>query len=573
MFDNKPTTSAASVKAVAGLSLSDVSYTQRDGFWYIWQIFDPDKHQLSELDSYVVPKENNLVADPDNGVIYRVKKVDDMNGLKSELVIWNIMNQTESNTVDQDWIFGLREGPGLGEALLSIDYSVRPNVARVDATIMRPGAAYAMLYHGSNLGDDKSIIGVQYDKTGNLIKKQVPVKLAAINDITNKNIMTTDSFSVTLNGETLSNGSRCTLVFFDEGGNYIPPYQPVFVQHSAYMANHQVGVRYVMGIELISPWFTNINDPKRIVVPINTNIRDIEFRAVVHYSNGDAVEMAVNGSKFNLMGLNEHRPTYPGQQSELTLTYYLDADEQFYLAKPGTPNHISEVYVAEAGQVSGVYSPKLYTFPYWDKAISGYNLIQYMYDLNRETRIQVTDITKYNEVSPVYRPTQYGMEQSLVFNVNMKDVNASNQPVTFKQRTDISLLGDVNSATDKWSVRFTQGKPDYVAKRLVPKNNGTKTTFKIDNGYANVDEWLKGMYLAVDPAMDTWHEDTPPTPDAFYLVSIAGKSYRYNVADWNKDLSIDVQFGNGETWLIAWVLRNKDGSEQQLAMSGVVVKS
>lgn len=32
MFDNKPTTSAASVKAVAGLSLSDVSYTQRDGF-------------------------------------------------------------------------------------------------------------------------------------------------------------------------------------------------------------------------------------------------------------------------------------------------------------------------------------------------------------------------------------------------------------------------------------------------------------------------------------------------------------------------------------------------------------
>ena len=71
MFDNKPTTSAASVKAVAGLSLSDVSYTQRDGFWYIWQIFDPDKHQLSELDSYVVPKENNLVADPDNGVIYR----------------------------------------------------------------------------------------------------------------------------------------------------------------------------------------------------------------------------------------------------------------------------------------------------------------------------------------------------------------------------------------------------------------------------------------------------------------------------------------------------------------------
>ena len=67
--------------------------------------------------------------------------------------------------------------------------------------------------------------------------------------------MTTDSFSVTLNGETLSNGSRCTLVFFDEGGNYIPPYQPVFVQHSAYMANHQVGVRYVMrDRSLHRPW-------------------------------------------------------------------------------------------------------------------------------------------------------------------------------------------------------------------------------------------------------------------------------------------------------------------------------
>lgn len=569
MFDQKPVTTA--VTAVAAVNNKPENTRQRGLFHYIENIYDPKIHQPQDANvKYIVPKENELVFDVTNGVIYRVEKVDWQGDLTSTLIPWVIMNTNSDNTSEQDWIFGLRGGPMNGEALLAIDYSVRPNVARVDSTIMRPGAAYAKLYLGNVTKDDNTVISAQYDKSSNMITNKVPCKLAEIVDRTNLNIMTTDSFSVTLNGETLTDGTRCTLVFFDEGGNFIPPAQPVMVQHAAFMKDHQIGIRYVDTIELLSPWFTNINDPERIIVPINTNIQTIEFRAAVHFSNGETEIHPVNGDKFTLYGLNEHRPHYPGQEGELVLRYRLDEGEQVYLAQPGAPNHKTRTYAIEAGAVMGAYSPKLYTIPYWDAKISGYSLKHYLYDLDRTTRIDVTDKVKLNDQSPAYSPSKYGVEQNLIFNLNLKDVNPTNHPVVFRQYTDVTLFKDMNGTGKRWSARYTLGKPAYENKFIKAKNNGKATTINLVNGYKTLDEWLAGLYLAVDPAIDVWSETKAITPNAFYILNVAGNSWRYNVSDWNKDLPIDVEIQRGGGYFIAWVFRDTSGAEQQLAMTGMV---
>ena len=571
MFDNTPGGSAT--RAVPGVSTSSANAAERMPIIYIWDLYDPDIHPISDKEKYVVGRENPLVCDVPNGVIYRIDKVDTEATLKSKLVPWVILNTNDTETTEQDWIFGVRGGPLAGEALLAVDYSVRPNIARVDSTIMRPGAAYAKLFLGNDVSENGKVISAQYDKSGNLLNNRVPTMLAEIVERTNKSIMTTGQFSVTMNAQSLPDGTRGTLVFYDEGGNFIPPVQPVMAQHSAYMKDHQIGMRYITAIELLSPWFTNTTDTKRIIIPINTPITGIEFRAVVHYSDGSSQTYPVNGSKFALRGTQQHRPKWPGQESEVTLTYFLDDDEQVYLASPGAPKHKSETYVIEAGPVQGAYSPRLFTYPEWYAAIAGYRLRHYLYDLDRATRIDVTDKVTLNDSSPAWRPNSYGVEQNMIFNINLRDVSPSYESLTFIQHTSFVLYKDVNGPGKRWETRFSATKPYFGGKTVKYTNAGTNTKFNVANGFATQKEWLDALYWGVDPSYDRINEETAPTPNAFDLMSSDGKRWRFPLTSWNKDNLIDVQFGKGLTYYLAWVKTDATGAEQQLALTGLIAES
>lgn len=567
MYDNRPNSGGSG--AVPGTLINPFNSGERRAFHYIENVFDPDHHPIEDLHKYVVPQEMELVFDVGQGMIYFVSHVDYQATLKSTLVPWALQNLSENNTTEQNWIFGIKGGPMLGEALLSVDFSVRPNTARVDATIMRPGAAYAKVFLGNDTG---RIISAQYDTNASMINNKVPTKLAEIVDRTNLSIMTTGSFSVTENAESLPNGTRCMLVFYDEGGNFIPPAQPLMVQHSSYMRDHQIGIKYVTEIELISPWFSNTNNPERMMIPINVNLLSMEFRAVVHYSDGSqSPAMPVNGTKFKLHGLKEYRPTYPGQEAEVVLTYTLDPDEQHYLANPGAPHHRSRAYVMEAGAVTGAYSPKIFTYPQWDAALGGYRLQHLLYDLDRQTVIDVSDKVTFNDMSQIYRPKAYGIAQSLIFNLNLRDVAPTYQSMIFIQHTEVVLIKDVNGPGKRWEVNFEYGKPTYDSKFVKTTNNGTSTTFNLANDYTTKEQWLEEMYLKVHPSFDSWNEEKPMTPTHFDLMHEDGRRWRYSVDNWNVNNVISIPMQKGKTWYINWINKQAGGAELQLASTGVVV--
>lgn len=573
MFDNKPQSTAT--RAVAATAASVLNTGERKNFHYIENIFDPDKHPIDDLNKYVVPQELELVFDTPNGVIYIVEKVDWQATLKSTLAPWRLTNVDDGNTSEQDWIFGLRGGPLLGEALLSVDYSVRPNVARADSTIMRPGAAYAYVFLGNDASDNGKIISAQYDKSLNLLNNKVPCKLAEIVDRTNLSIMTTGTFSVTENEESLINGTRCWLVFYDQGGNFIPPAQPLMVQHSAYMRDHEIGIKYVTGVELLSPWFTNTTDPERMIVPITLELLSVELRAIVHYSDGTSSKpMPVNGTKFNLYGLEEYRPSWPGQVGELVLTYKLAKDERHQIAKPGSPNHETRIYTIQAGDPKGAYAPRLYTYPQWNASINGYELKHYLFDLDRKTRIDVTSMVTLNDQSPAFSPTTYGTTQALIHNLNLRDVSKTYESVTFIQHTGITLYKDVNGPGKRWDVSYSKDMPFFGGKVVKVKNSGAKTTFNLSNGFASSDQagWLKDLYRAISPVYDSRNEDKAPDPTHFDLMNDAGQKWRFPLVNWNTDNVIGIELGKGKTWYISWVNRSNSGVELQLGLTGVVVE-
>lgn len=572
MFDNVPTTVAKG--AVPAVRSSPLNTGERKTVHYIDQIFDPDKHPASDLEKYVVPQEGEAILDVPNGIIYIATHVDWQATLKTTLTPWRLTNIDSGNTAEQDAIFGLRGGPGLGEALLSVDYSVRPNVARVDSTIMRPGASYAYVFLGSDASENGRIISAQYDKSQNMTNKEVPCKLAEIVDRTNLMIMTTGSFSVTENEEALPDGTRCWLVFYDQGGQFVPPAQPLMVQHSAYMRDHKIGTKYITSIELLSPWFTNSNKPKLMFLPINVDLLTVELRAVVRYSDGSEQTYPVNGTKFSLHGINQRRPTYVGQTSEIVLTCKLDNGEQFLIAEPGNPNHRSVIYTVQAVAAIGAYSPKIYTYPQWDPTISGYKLQHFMFDLDRKTRIDVTDKVKFNSQSPAFRPNAFGISQPLIFNLNIRDVTPTYESVNFIQHTELTLFQDINGTGKRWEVSFSKDMIFFGGRVIKVNNRGVATTFNLasGNGHTLFDDWLNDLYYGVSPTYNPRSENKAPIPTHFDLMDETGRKWRFPITDWAKENLVGIELQRGKTWYISWVSKAANGAELQLGLTGLVVE-
>jgi len=570
LFDSTP--NAVVSGAIAGTSADPRNSNALMFVLYIEDMFDPDIHPLSELERYVVPRENQLVVDVPNKAWYRVKRVDYEGTLKAELEAWFAINSDEEATVEQDWIFGIRGGPMIGEALLAVDFSVRPNVARVDATIMRPGANYALLYLG-NAPNEGKIISAVYDQGLVMQTNKIPTPLAEIVDRTNLEIKTTGPFSVTENEEALPNGKQCFLAFYDVDGNFIPPGQLVRVQHSAYMKDHRVGIKYIDSIRLLTPWFSNANNPDKVMVPINVNLLSLELRAEVLYSDGSSSgPLAVNGTKFSIEGLQEHRPTYPGQTSQVVLVYKLAANEQFYVARPGNPEFERAIYTFEAAAKEGAYSPRLFTYPQWDSTINGYRLQHFLYDLDRKTFVDVSAKVKINSQSPAWRPSTYGVAQSMIFNINLRDVSIDYESVTFIQYTEITLLRDLNTAGRKFEVSFVFDKPTYQGAELKIKvNDGANTKVSLTNAMASQSAWLNLLYWGIYPSFDSFNEDKAPTPTHFYLMHEDGRKWMYPLSDWNKDLALPISVQTGKTWFVVWVKRDSAGNEIQLANTGVSV--
>lgn len=574
MFDQAPSTTGT--RAVAATNADAINTRERRTLLYIEDCYDPDKHDPAEANTkYIVPLENEIAIDVLGQQFLRAAYVDYQGGtLKTTWTFWSALNPNDGSTAEQDWIYGLRGGPMMGEALLSIDYSQRPNVARVDSTIMRPAASYAKVFLGNDYsGTSGKVISAQYDGGGIMINNMVPVRLAEIVDRTNQEIMTTGPFSVTENAEALPDGKRCFLVFYDEGGNFIPPAQPLMVQHCAYMRDHQIGTKYVTDIELLTPWFTNTMSPDQINIPVNVLVTAIEWRAVVHYSDGSVSEsMPVNGDRFNLYGLTEYRPTWPAQEGELQLVYKFAPNEQRYIAKPGAPDHESKTYKVMSTAVKGAYSPKIYTFPQWDPSIAGYRLQHWLLDLDRKTCIDVTAKVKFNDKSEPWRPTAYGITQTLIFNLNLRDVSTLYESVIFRQFTSITLWKDVNGPGKRFDVLFSANKPVYQAKNVAVRNNGLSTTFNVTNGYATQAAWLDGLYRGVEPSFSSFDEEKAPDPTHFYLVHEDGRSWSYPLAAWNLDNGINIELQKGKTWYLRWVQRLSSGQELQLAITGVTVE-
>lgn len=568
MFDNQPgTANAATSVAATGPTLPTAG--ERRSVYYIEDIYDPDKHSDADAYKYLVPIEGSKVLDIPNGLEYWAYKVgNETSRFKTELRPWiNGFGVKDDDTTEM--LEGLPGGFN-GIYTLFVDYSVLPPVAWVDQRVTCPNAAYALLYEGNTVGSVDSAISVTYNANKVIENKQVPVKLMISDKYLNKTIMTTMPFSVVKNAEALPDGSRATLVFYDQGGTPIPPPYHLDVQHSAFYRDHNMGQRYVREVELLAPYFMNSNDPELLYIPMFTALTSIEFRARVWYNDGSWVDHTVDGTRMVLFGLQQHKPLSPGQESELTLHYLLADNEEVELATPGSPRHKSKRYRLQGTPPQGSWLPRIFTYPVPDET-GGYSLKHYHYDLDRAEVTDITDAVVLNDKSPVFNTTRYGIEQNMIFTINLAKVKPTYPSLPHIQYTTITLLKSRTEVGRKWSIRHstTENHPAYESLPVKPKRVGNNYFINLAQNATTLDEWLGLLYRSVEPMVNPADELVAPTPTHFDFCNKKNEKWRFPVGAWNTDMAISFLVQTGETYFIRWVKVLDTGKELQLAMTAV----
>lgn len=520
-----------------------------------------------------VPKEGDWVVDRDNGWFY-VAHV----GLEGEnlstLVPWEAPNR--GGSADDDLILLGDISRYTSEFILcAIDYSQMPPVMTVDNRIQIYGsnAASAKIFLHNDIGVNGQVVSCQYDNSGNIVSDTVPLELVKFNESRNIAVRVPLPCHCSQN---LADGETLTFVAYDKNGGPILPAYRLVVQNTAFVRRTELGQKYVKGVQLLSP-FLNSNDPELLEIPVSIrSLASVEFRARVWYSDNSYKDWAVDGDRMVLNGVREYIPTIVGQQASLTLTYFLNDNEQAVSSNPGEKPHVDQNYRIRTTEAVGAYAPKMYGYPVWDAAKSAWKMTWWLYNLDRQMAYDITDKAELGVNSDPFDPKNYGVVQHLTYAVTLSSVDSRWKAFRHVQNLDVVIYGAPGSATGTdWTVGFDPGQQPVYGPNLSCKVTGTSAnarTVKIDSGIKTYDEWLEQLFYNTRPLRAIASESKAPAPTHFEVYVDSGHVYRYPVNQWNAALTIGTVLTAGQNVFIKWLKTDAGNIELQLGISALVVK-
>lgn len=468
---------------------------------------------------------------------------------------------------DEDIILGVGPGTQSDTYRVYIDKSVRPFRLCTDQRYDVKGElnTSAKFFRGSIAQNNMKVISAFFDTSGNLLGEDVPLVLVDKEDnVSVKQVM--PCYTV----EDLPDNEPVTVVVYLADGTVSS--QRVFLtQNSSFIAKPGSPKKYITGISLKS-LFLSKNDPNLLQFPMNVPVQALGLMGVVSYSNGDTLEMPVDGTKFTIHGLESYLATIPGQPLKLTLTYNLSPDEVSYNAKVGEVPFLEAEYKATTLVADGAYSVKLFGYPVWIDNIHGYRLEWYLYNLDRQTVYKCTPYVRINSNTPAFDPLNYGVRQALSVSVNLKDVNPAFNAYIHTQTIDISLMGPGTSRQTNWTIAFDPGQDPQFGT-----NNAAKTRFidastysvQLDQGETDQAVWLNRMYRLTKPLYDTSREIQAPDPTHFAIVS-GDQSAEFPIASWNTVMTVGFPLNDSSTLYLKFFKRTVD-NDIQLAVAGIPV--
>lgn len=547
--------------------ISTLGITTKDGKAVIYDAAAPWKiWSLSEIyrgpqtvGAVYVPKVNDYVKDIETNTDYIVRNLDPVT------LIPTLIEKRPGNLTyvmsETDVLFGV--GPGTPADIYRVYYddSVMPATCTVDThcTIQGTMCQYVKVFKGADTSSSTGhVIGQIFDANKNFVTNNIPLELVQIDNHTNFATKIVSTFNIS---EELEDGELVTVVAYSSNGHVVSKRQ-CLIYKSAFIRSLNVSRRYITSINLLSPFLSPTNDHV-INYPLNVPMDAMNLTGVVNYSDGSKVEYEVNGTKFDLLGMDQFISTIPYQKLELVLRYTLAEDEIAYTGVSSDGVFITEQYSLVTTDVNNSYNVKLYCYPVWVEATQNYRLNWYLYNLDRNISINVSPYVQFSDNTGSFNPTAFNVLQRKSVRLNLRDVSGSFKAYIHTQLVDIVLKSPPNGRVTPWVVsHVADASRESYGTDMVAVQSASQPTvaFTISANATSMENWLEKTYYRIVPLVDRINEIDPPKPTHFE-VSYGSASKTYSLASWNTEINLGI-----ETFIyknISIKFLNKSGTSTQ----------
>lgn len=536
------------------------------GLWRWWSL--SQIYVGREGANRYVPKIDDYVIRPATFQVWIVTFVDPITLIPTlaEIRPWGMSSSLDT----QDILFGV--GPGTQAQLLRVYLNTAsyPYTLTVDTHCLVGGSlnSYAILYKGGDPSLGGEPVSALYDNTGNFLGVQIPLETVHLDTHDNSVLKTVRQCKTT---KLMSDGEVITVIFYSADG-IVQSKAQLLLENTTMVRTVDASQKYVTNISLRSPWLSAA-DENTLSYPLNIPANALGLMGVVHYSDGSELELAVDGSKFSLFGIDGYLSSIVGEKQDLTLCYVLSPGE-YSIAGQGmqVDGRVTQRYQLITQDVQPGYTVKLFPYPVWDSVMQGYRLKWWLLNLDRNI---IDDVTNYVELATDtggFDPQGYGYVQRKQANLNLRRVSAVYKPMIHTQIVEITLFGRPGAVDTPWLVsnQPSPNTPAYGREVYVARISANQVN--LSGARADAAAWLQEYYSLTYPLIDRRSEINAPTPSHVQVSVDNGANWtEFFISDWNKDLTIT---GNvtvsGTAWL-KWVKKGV-GGDIILSISAAVIK-
>lgn len=534
-----------------------------NGLWRIWSV--NQIYQGQQGQNRYVPKLDDYIIDPPTFTTWIVDALDPVTLIPTlrEIRPAN-MSYSFSET---DILFGVGPGTQADTYRAYLDKRTMPYTLSVDARLKIHGsmASYVKIFKGSVHDNTGKIISKVYDSAGNFVSVNVPLEVAEIDDRIN---IATKSVRICNTTEELVDNEIVTVVVYSDNGTVVSKRQ-LLIENTSFIPSINASLRYISHIALKCPFLSPTTE-RTIEFPLNIPLNALNLIGQVYYSDGEILELPVDGTKFKMLGMDQYVSNIVGQRIPLVLSYALSSNETSYAGVGVDANYVTEPYDLVTVNQNNSYAVKLFGYPFWVDAATGYQMRWWLLNLDRNIYFEVTPHVVFDASTGPFNPTAYGYMQRKSVSINLRNVSGAFKPFTHVQIVDIVLNGEPIPETTPWVVSHeaNSSRPSYGLGLYADKISSN--VVNLTSGITTQTEWLEKVYLNTFPLVNPNTEVGPLQPTHF-VVTYDGLSTEYPIASWDQNLNVANSLVNYRTLSIRFVKRTASG-DLNLAVSALIIK-
>ncbi|QAX96102.1 hypothetical protein [Vibrio phage vB_VmeM-Yong XC32] len=532
--------------------------------WLISQMYlegSPDDR------AYWVPNVDDMVVDWSRGM-YRVVSVTDN---RPTLEFVSPFSQDSRFNIDStSLITGVSSYQPNAANKIFIDKSNgAPYTVEVDGkyTLFGSGPVKMVFFRGTDTSADGEVISEVYNGSGVLTGIEIP--------LTDLNAAGTQKRPVQFKTtKELDAGEVITGVSFTGTGQRYSE-QTFLAFESAGFRPQDATTKYIDRVSLKSDLISS-SETDLILNTIGTPISSALFKGVLHYNNGDSVEMNIDGTKMVLDGVVGFDTSYAGRPRNVVLKYYPGANEPFINGSIGVTPVVSAIYRLANVVRGDSFALKVFIVPEWDSANTRYNFRYWVINLDGDLLTEVTsDVTavRNSDGQPI-AGTDFTNEQEISLSLDMETVSPSVyagyvHTQTFKITVD--QPGAISG--QKWLLDYVGDGSNVYGQDLAASTNLGGTELNVGLGEAVQATWLTKLYRSAEPLYDPAVLTEAPTPTHFTVMYDGAETAKISVNDYFSNIALPggmTNWADGKTALVRFILETP-GGDKTLALSPLYI--